>query len=368
MQRLIIDPEFQALIPPLKDEEFQQLEQNILADGCRDPLVIWHGTILDGHNRYKICTDNSLDFETAEANIETRDEALKWMIDNQLGRRNITTEQRTYLLGLRYRQEKKPSTGREGRVFGEDIMPPPKTAEAIAKQHNVSEKTVKRAEKFADALDRIETIAPEVKQEILQGRAEVTKNEVIELATAPAEKFEAKVEEIRKPHVSNNSGNNEWYTPPEYIEIARRVMGSIDTDPASSEIANKTVMAETYYTESDNGLGKEWHGNVWMNPPYAQPLITQFSEKLVNQINAGNVKQAMVLVNNATETGWFNTMAEYATAIWFVKGRIKFIDQYGHPGGAPLQGQCILYFGRNYDRFEAACNGLVCRCNYERKG
>lgn len=370
MVRLNIDPEYKNLIPALSADEFRQLEENILQDGCRDPLVVWDGTILDGHNRYRICTENGLDFETVEANVKTKDEALKWMIDNQLGRRNITNEQRTYLLGLRYRQEKKCVGAPEGNTnpskqlaHNEPFVP---TAEAIAKQHNVGRETVKRAEKYADALDRIESIAPEIKQEILQGKTEVTKKEVIELAAAPIEKLEAKVEEIRKPHVSNNSGNNEWYTPPEFIEVARRAMGSIDTDPASSEVANEFVKAETYYTADDDGLTKEWHGNVWMNPPYSQPHMTQFAEKLIQEIEAGNAKQAMVLVNNATETGWFNTLSEKAKAIWFIRGRIRYLDRYGNVANSPLQGQCILYYGDNVENFIAQCEGLVCRAQYER--
>ena len=172
-------------------------------------------------------------------------------------------------------------------------------------------------------------------------------------------------QEIAKPHVAHNSGNNEWYTPIKLLDIARKVMGSIDTDPASSEIANRNVRAETYYTEQSNGLDQEWNGNVWMNPPYAQPLIQQFANKLIKEIENGNTKQAMVLVNNATETKWFNTLSEKAAAIWFIKGRVKFIDSLGNSTGAPLQGQAVLYFGENIEAFFEHCEGLVCRCEYK---
>jgi len=152
-----------------------------------------------------------------------------------------------------------------------------------------------------------------------------------------------------KPHVSNNSGENEWYTPSEYIESARKVMGSIDLDPASSELANKVVMAHEFYTKDDDGLIKKWFGNIWLNPPYSQPLISRFSDAVVNKRDEYN--NAIILVNNATDTQWLHQMMDISDAICFVHGRIKFIDKNGNPSGAPLQGQCILYIGEEYYNF-----------------
>lgn len=154
-----------------------------------------------------------------------------------------------------------------------------------------------------------------------------------------------------KPHVSHNSGENEWYTPPEFIAAARGVMGEIDLDPASSEVANRTVGACVYYTKEDDGLARPWAGRVWMNPPYASDLIGQFTSKLVEHYAAGEITEAIVLVNNATETGWFQGMLEVAAAVCFIRRRVKFIDMAGNPSGAPLQGQAVLYFGDNTDLF-----------------
>jgi phage N-6-adenine-methyltransferase len=144
-----------------------------------------------------------------------------------------------------------------------------------------------------------------------------------------------------RAHVVNNSGENEWYTPECYIESARLVMGSINLDPASSEIANQRVKAKTFYTQEDNGLLFDWCGNVWMNPPYAQPLITQFITKLVES----NINQAIVLVNNATETAWGQMLLRVSSAVCFHQGRIRFIDPQGNIGQSPLQGQMICYIG-----------------------
>ena len=153
------------------------------------------------------------------------------------------------------------------------------------------------------------------------------------------------------PHVSRNTGNNEWYTPPEYIEAARQVMGDIDLDPASSEIANEIVKATTFYTVENDGLTYHWQGRVWMNPPYATELIKPFASKLAEHVKQGDVIEACVLVNNATETGWFNTLLDEAACVCFIRGRVKFIDVEGKPSGAPLQGQVILYIGHNAASF-----------------
>jgi len=160
------------------------------------------------------------------------------------------------------------------------------------------------------------------------------------LLSLPAEEI---IEQAKtnRAHVANNSGENEWYTPKCYIESARQVMGSIDLDPASSEIANQRVKAKTFYTQEDNGLLFDWFGNVWMNPPYAQPLITQFITKLVQS----DILQAIVLVNNATETAWGQTLLKASSAVCFHQSRIRFIDPNGNLGQSPLQGQMICYIG-----------------------
>lgn len=187
---------------------------------------------------------------------------------------------------------------------------------------------------------------------------EEDKERAVEAITAqPEAAKEVMREAVKKAHVANNSGNNEWYTPSKYIELARSVMGSIDTDPATSEIANKTVRAAQIYTAEDDGRNKPWAGNVWMNPPYAQPLISDFAEAITEKYLSGEIKQACILVNNATETQWFQRMLDAATAVCFPRSRIKFVDPDGNPSGAPLQGQAILYMGKNVSKFKAVFSG-----------
>ena len=169
--------------------------------------------------------------------------------------------------------------------------------------------------------------------------AEMTEQEILARAK--------EIEKSKKAHVSYNSGENEWYTPINIIESARAVLGVIDLDPASNPVANEIVKAEKFYTKEDDGLSFSWFGNVWINPPYAQPLIQDFANKII--LERDNCNQLIVLVNNATETKWFQCLMQKADAVCFPKGRVKFWNP--DKVSTPLQGQSIIYFGHNTSKF-----------------
>jgi N6-adenosine-specific RNA methylase IME4 len=168
---IVIDANFAALIPPLSTEERQQLEENIVEHGgARDPLVVWASkgtlTLLDGHNRYEICTRLELPFDVHEMRFKSRDEAADWMDRNQLGRRNLHPDAFTLLLGRRYNRAKR--VGRPTTKQGQNV---PITAESLAQEHGVDAKTVKRAGKFAESVEKAKNLDPSIEAKVSAGKA-----------------------------------------------------------------------------------------------------------------------------------------------------------------------------------------------------
>jgi len=160
------------------------------------------------------------------------------------------------------------------------------------------------------------------------------------------------------------TGDPESYTPAQYIEAARAVMGEIDLDPASNEIAQRTVRAAEYFDEKANGLKQPWHGRVFLNPPYNYPLVAHFIGKLITELDAQCVTAAILLTNNNTDTRWWHEAAARAAAVCFTLGRINFYKADGQIT-QPTNGQTFFYFGADpvafaslFDRF-----GLIMRAS-----
>lgn len=209
---LIIDPEFEQKIPKLTEEEFAQLEENILSDGeIRDPLVIWNGTILDGHNRYRIYKKHpGLRFLTHEMKLPDRNAAIIWICKNQLGRRNLTPEQRRYVIGKRYEAEKASRGGirqMERDTNGKFTANPQNgelrqvqsTSQQIAKETNTSKNYVQRAEQFAKGVDAADEVLPGIRDEILSGTIKPTEKAVSAVAKADPEERRELAEQLRQP-------------------------------------------------------------------------------------------------------------------------------------------------------------------------
>jgi hypothetical protein len=180
-----IDPEIAGLLPPLSPEELLQLETSLREkDGCRDALVVWTetGILLDGHNRLAICEKYNIRYHTHHLHFPSRAAAIQWVIDNQLGRRNLTDERRAYYRGQEYLNQRKPHGGQVpgGSDQSDHSLPKEgKTAERVAEKHGVGPATVRRDAAFAQAVDVIGATDPQRKEEILAGRSGQTRGQVV---------------------------------------------------------------------------------------------------------------------------------------------------------------------------------------------
>jgi len=192
---------FQRLIPPLSADEYKQLEENLLREGCRDPICIWNGTIIDGHNRYEICLRYNMTFRTESINLENENEVVAWICTNQLGRRNITEETRKYLIGKRYESEKIIGvlniSGKNQHSLGDEVVPEiwaqpvsrgiqKRTSQKIGDEYNLSHSTVEKYGTYSRALDALAQKNKELVPKILSGQTKVSHENVVELAKLPA--------------------------------------------------------------------------------------------------------------------------------------------------------------------------------------
>jgi hypothetical protein len=213
--KFVIDEELRSLIPPLSQEEYAQLEQNILEFGCLDALKVWpvpdsdEIILLDGHNRFKICSEHNVNYDTESIILIDRVAAIDWMIANQLGRRNLGTEQIFYLRGLQYRREKAKHGSEDGGRGNQhtilvssqnDHLPESnnseaierpetqlKTAEKLAAKHGVSPRTIQRDADYSEAIDRIEDAVPGTKSEVLAGATKLSKKDVLDISAVTAQ-------------------------------------------------------------------------------------------------------------------------------------------------------------------------------------
>ena len=149
---------------------------------------------------------------------------------------------------------------------------------------------------------------------------------------------------------ARGTGENEWYTPPTYLDMVRSVLGEIQLDPASSPSAQEQVMASQFFSKEDDALDRDWFGKVFLNPPYSQPDIALFVSKLIQEVSSGNVTEAILLTHNYTDTKWFHEAESKADLLCFTLGRIRFVGSDGTIA-SPTQGQVFFYYGKRAHKF-----------------
>ena len=209
LQNLSVDPEFQSKIPPLTAEERSQLEANILEEGrLLNPLIVWKGIIVDGHNRFEILKEHpEIEYTILEKEFTGREEAIVWICKNQLGRRNLTPEQRRYLVGKQYEAEKKAGYNRGNQYTSPDKSgcsqfgnsQNQRTCDRIAQENGVSKNTVLRSENFAKGVDIAEEAVPGTREKILSGEVKPTATELAAVSRAAPEERSGLVTELCRP-------------------------------------------------------------------------------------------------------------------------------------------------------------------------
>lgn len=363
--------------PRMSESEFNSLVKNMEAHGFdeREPIWVYQGKILDGRHRFEASkkADVKPEFEIFEGTLK---EAKQFVIRRNLDRRHLTTEQKA-AVGVNLKKieaeqaEERKAHGKTapGKTLMENFPEASKketgtSRDKAGEKLGVSGRTIDKADKIAEQ-------APDVFEKMQDGEfGSVRKaRQAAELDEDTRQKLHEKVErgefddysdglsqvsgsddgDEEHVHVSENTGFEQYRTPKKFVESARRVMGSIDLDPATHEKANRVIAADTYYTQEDDGLSKDWLGNVFLNPPYTAGLVDKFAKKLVKSFRLGDVKQAVWLSNNSTDTKWFHQLIQPASLLCFPKGRIQFDSDKS--GSSPLQGQVFVYFGHNSSAF-----------------
>ena len=197
---LTIDQEFRDLIRPLMRNEYRHLEAALLADGCQEPITVWKGIIVDGHNRYEICTRLNIPFRTREHHFDNREEAIIWICTNQLARRNISDETRRYLIGKRYEAEKVIASRRNYNGWNQyrkreqsgdlpyEVIDPDaqqekiRTSQRIGDEYHLAHGTVEKYGTYSKAIDAIARKDPTMLPRILSGRYKISHNNIMALS------------------------------------------------------------------------------------------------------------------------------------------------------------------------------------------
>ncbi|MCB0518502.1 MAG: hypothetical protein H6577_09990 [Lewinellaceae bacterium] len=149
--------------------------------------------------------------------------------------------------------------------------------------------------------------------------------------------------------VLSSSLSDEHYTPPLFVNLARRVMGGIDLDPASNEMAQGWIGAKRYHTVKADGLFQSWEGRLWLNPPYGRQTA-HWTGKAIREFEKGKVAQAVILVRPAVGSSWFVELSKRYVRCEPFK-RIRFIDANGNVQPSPPHGNAFFYLGNDIEKF-----------------
>ena len=343
------------IMPVLSQEDYLALKQDIADRGIIIPIEIDEaGNILDGHHRLRAWKELNADGHSLppyprviRAGLDEKQKRNHIRALNIL-RRHLTKEQRQEQWaamrqdGMSYRQIAEASgvnasTVLRSTVANATVQP----ATVVGKDGKKRKPTKKPRPPKAPQASIF------VGDDIAEEKAKLKAKKIMDNGSEGAS---------QQVHVTMfSSETNEYYTPPEYIDAARQVMGGIDLDPASHEKAQAWIQAGTFYVIADDGLNKSWFGRVWLNPPYGKDGADSnqdiWAQHLIDEYRAGNVTEAVLLVKAALGYNWFENLW-WDWPVCFGRERLSFIRSNGSNEGKSKQGTAFLYLGSNVDRFQ----------------
>jgi len=324
MKRLNIDNEFKTLIPPLASDEYDQLAKNLIDEGCRDALVVWNDTILDGHNRYSICLENKIPYAVKEMDFETREEAIEWIIRNQFGRRNLSNVARVKLaLKLKdviQERAKKNLTLSEGRgQKGSQELGKVKevhTNKELGKIAGVSDETIRKYE----VIQREGT--DEIKKEVDSGEKSIHKG--YEVTKPKLEVVEVEEETKKCSICGRDKPLSEYYSERQAdckkCNVERKRAGITANEARELNEFVSDEVFERYYQEMKNPppktVGSESSSNNNLNPIIAELGV------LLKNISAG-INKYTFMGEQETNNGTKNLIESIIEDLTKINSKIK---------------------------------------------
>lgn len=329
---------------PLTPEEYDALRASISKHGVNQPIDIDdQDRILDGHHRASICRE--LGIERVQVIV----------------RRTLVTDAQKIDFAKTQNYDRRHATKDERDAYMRDLRAQGLTYQQIADKVGVSVDTAHRTAR--------DVVISEIGNDRGQTRPATYQRQP---DPEPSPDWTAKEQTVPQfqparplpltaanhaPSFDPDYDGDEWNTPVNVIALARHVFGGgIDLDPATNEIAQASIRAARFYTKADNGLTKPWHGNVWLNPPYSMPLISQFIERALTAHVEGEIESAIILTNNSSETRWFQALLR-KDLVCFPAGRLEFW-RGNHQSFGARQGQAIFYLGANSRKFASVFSAI----------
>jgi hypothetical protein len=336
------------IFPLIQGEEYQKLVEDIGKIGLLESIWLYEGKILDGRNRYLACLFTEIEPKFKQWNGEGGS-PINFVLSMNLNRRHLDSSQRAAcaVAALPYLEEE--AKKRQGqrtdllqnsqnisqKIDGSNGKATEQAAEVFSTNHQYVSDAKKLAQQEPELFERVragEITIPKAKQEIIQRRV----SQQVQVTIFSSE-------------------TNEYYTPLEYLEAAHEVMGGIDLDPATCEKAQENVKAKEFFTMADDGLSQEWHGSVWLNPPYGKDGADSnqgiWAQKLITEYKAGHVSEAILLTKAALGYNWFTDIWHH-WPVCFADKRLSFIKSDGSTDGQSKQGTAFFYFGPNVEKFK----------------